>query len=509
MSRMRRGPLVTTFVLLALSAACVLTGLGRLPALSLDEAWMGLYAERLTALGFYTPHEMNTYTGPLYGLLLSKALSVWDTSVATLRLPGALANVLAFLLAAWELRRRAGTGAAAWWAALLASSVYLLFKSRLAWEVYALQPLLLALTLTLLDRKASWPRAFAFMAVTMLGVSNHFIYLSVPLSLVILFTVRAAWLGEEDQGANLRLCLAALAAGAVVFLVKPLLTEAAWSAQRLWAVPLFFALLPLAATSAVSGSWERRLVAALAHHGARRWGLRLLGLGLFAFFVWHLPPLWEALAGPVVWKRIISWDCPWWLDLPLHLWSLFLLAVLGWNATRAWHGHEKMTPGERTLALWPWAYMACFSLFRNTSSLRYYSPIQFLSLLALAGALARLPKPDRRPVAIAAALALIAVQGIFWRELSAPQDRRPLQFRVGWRAENSWDFARKEALFAAFDASKACEIGHMERSFLPIPLAFHRKARPQAECERDAIFDAVYCKECETPPFQRWDVLTK
>ena len=64
----------------------------------------------------------------------------------------------------------------------------------------------------------------------------------------------------------------------MVFLVKPRLTEAAWASQKLWAVPLFFALIPLAATAAVAGAWERRLVAALARPSARRWGPRLLGL---------------------------------------------------------------------------------------------------------------------------------------------------------------------------------------------------------------------------------------
>ena len=512
MSLMRRAPLMMTCVLLALSIACVLAGLGRLPALTLDEAWTGRFATWLTSMGFYTPHEMNTYTGPLYGLLLSRVMSAWGVSVAVLRLPGALANALAFLLAAWELRRRAGPEAAAWWALLLAAGTYLLFKSRLAWEVYALQPLLLTLTLMLLDRKLTWLRALLFMAVTLVGVQNHFIYLSVPVSLVILFAVRAAWRGEDDLGPSLRLCLTALAAGAVVFLVKPRLSEAAWASQKPWAVPLFFALIPLAATAAVAGAWERRLVALLSHPGARRWGLRLLGLGLFAFFVWHLPPLWEILAGPVVWKRMIAWNAPWWLDLPLHLWSLFLLAVLGWNALRAWHGHERLSAGERTLALWPWAYMACFSLFRNTSSLRYYCLIQFLSLLSLAAALARLPKPDRRPVAITAALAMIVVQAVFWRELASPQDRRPLQFRVGWRSENSWDFARKDTLFAAFDASNACGVVRKERGFVPLPLIpvlFHQKTRAQTGCDDGILFDADDCRDCATPPFKRWEVLKR
>lgn len=506
---MRRVALPTTLVLLALSSACILAGLGRLPALSLDEAWTGLYALRLSTQGFYTPHEMNTYTGPLYGLFLSWILPTWGVDVASLRLPGALANVLALFVVAWNIRRRIGPEAAAWWGVLVAASAYLLLKSRLAWDVYALQPLLIAITLSLLDRTASWPRAFLLMTVTLLGVQNHFIYLSVPVSLVVLFAVRAAWLKEEGLGNDLRLCLSALAAGAVVFAVKPHLSETSWTQQRLWATPLFLSLVPLTASAAVAGTWERPLVALLSRPQVRLWGQRLLGLGLLASLVWHVPPLWEALAGPVLWKRMVSWQAPWWLSLALHLWSLFLLAAILWRTVRAWNGHESLSEHERTIALWPAAYLSVFGIFRNTSSLRYYSPVQFLGLAALACALARLPKDDRRPVALAAVFALIASQAVFWRELSSVPNRRPLQFRVGWRAENSWDFARKEALFTAFDDSKACAIGHMERSFVAIPLAFHRAATPQATCDSRLVFDADHCRDCKTAPFHRWSTLAR
>lgn len=507
MSPMRRAPLVLAAVLFLLSAACVLAGLDRLPALTLDEAWTGLYAARLTEQGFYTPHAMNTYTGPLYGLVLSRALAAWGMSVRALRLPGALANVAAFFLALWQLRRRGGGEAAAWCGVLLASSVYLLLKSRLAWDVYALQPLLLAVTLTLLDRPSSRPRAFLFMAVTLVGVQNHFIYLSVPLSLAVLFACRAAWRGEEDMGTNLRLALAALAAGAVVFLVKPRLSQAAWTFQRLWAVPLFLCLIPLAAAAA-SGAWERPLVAALARPAARLWGRRLLGLGLSASLVWHVPPLWEALAGPVVWKRVFSWDAPWWLDLPLGLWSAFLLALAAWSAVRAWHVREGLSHQERTLALWPIAYLAVFSLFRNASSLRHYSIIHFLTLLSLPAVLRRLPKPDRRPAAMMAAFALLCSQAAFWRDWAAATNRRPLQFRVGWRRENSWDFARKEALFAAYDSSGACDF-IQSNSFTDLPLIFHRNSRPGRACDPRKLFASNYCRDCGRAPFYRWDVVAR
>lgn len=335
-----------TVPLLALAIAAVVTHLARLPALTSDEAWMGLYALRPR---LSSPHEMNTYTGPLYGLFISWVFAARGVGVESLRLFGAAANAAAFLIFVASLRRRVSAEAAAWGAALLAGSAYLLLKSRLAWECYALQPVLLAVTIALLDQPVTFLRALLFCAVTLVGVQNHFIYLSIPVSLSVLYGARSAWLGDEETRPWLRLSLAALAMGAVVFLVKPRLTDAAWPSERVWAVPLFLALVPLTAVAAVAGAWESALIAPLSRH--RRVFLSGLGLGVLAFFVWHARPLWQVFANVVVWKRIFSWAAPWWLALPLDLWATFLFALLVWRAVRAWHGREPMTPHERTLAL--------------------------------------------------------------------------------------------------------------------------------------------------------------
>lgn len=495
------------FLLLVLAAAAVLVGLGRLPALTSDEAWMGLYAIRPR---LSSPHEMNTYTGPLYGLLLSFVFAARGVSVSALRSLGAGANAAAFLILVASLRRRVSAEAAAWCAALLAGSAYLLLKSRLAWECYAVQPLLIAVTLALLDEPATALRALLFCAVTLIGVQNHFIYLSIPVSLCVLYGARAAWLGEDRARPWLRLSLSSLAMGAVVFVVKPRLTDAAWPAERLWAVPSFLALAPLAAAAAVfAGEWEGALVSLLARPAVKLWARRALALGLAAFLAWHAAPLWQVFAETVVWRRIFAWPAPWWLALPLDLWSTFLLLVLGWRAARAWHGHEAMTPYERTLALWPAAYAAIFIAFRNTSSLRYYLPVAVVALASLAAALPRLARPDRKAAAVLAALAVAATQGIFWRELASPQDRPPLVFKIGWHKENSRDFSRKEALFSAFDASGACVVGHQERSFTAVPLDFHREITGRPACDPAKTFDSDQCLDCAAPPFYRWTITSR
>ena len=497
-----------TVLLVSGAAAAVLAGLGRLPALTSDESWIGLYALHRHSSWLASPHEMNTYTGPMYGMLVSLVFAVRGVSVSSLRAFGAAANAAAFMILIAGLRRRVSAEAAAWGAALLAGSAYLLLKSRLAWEVYALQPLLLAVTLALLDEPVTGLRALLFCAVTLIGVQNHFIYLSVPVSLCVLYGVRAAWLGEDGARPWLRLSLSALAMGAVVFLVKPRLTDAGWPLERAWIVTAFLALAPFAAATALAGDWEGALVALLARPPTKLWATRVLGLALVAFAIWHAAPLWQVFAGPIVWKRMFSWSAPWWLALPLDLWSTFLLILLAWRAARAWHGREPLSPHERTLALWPAAYAAIFILFRNTSSLRYYSPVQFICLASLASALPRLPRPDRKAAVVFAAVAVVAVQGAFWRELEAPGDRRPLTFKIGWHSENSRDFSRKDALFAAFEASGACAVAHQERSFTSIPLDFHQAETGPIACDPRKAFDADQCPECGAPPYYRWTIVT-
>jgi hypothetical protein len=323
-----------------------------------------------------------------------------------------------------------------------------------------------------------------------------------------MYGARAAWASDHSARPWLRLSTSALAMGAVLFLVKPRLTEEAWAVQRLWAAPLFLSLAPAAAAAAVwAGSWEGPVVALLAAPSVRRWTTRALKLGLLAFALCHAAPLWQLFAGPVIWRRMLSWIAPWGLRVPLGLWSAFLMGLVAWRAVRAWHDRGAMTPLERSLALWPAAYAAIFILFRNTTSLRYYSCLQFLCLAALAPALARLPRADKRFAGALAAFAILSAQGVFWRELSAPGDRPPLSFKIGTHMESSRDFLRKDALFAAYDASGACLPAHPERNFISYPLNFHRRLTGPVACDAKKAFDADFCEDCAAPPYYRWSVV--
>ncbi|MBI2789095.1 MAG: hypothetical protein HYX59_10475 [Elusimicrobia bacterium] len=487
-------------LLLALCLCGLLWRLASVPAMSLDEAWIGLFADRLRGAGLYSPHAMNHYTSALYARMLAAFYDARGISLETLRLPGALLNAAA-LLGVWaHLRRRVSPEAAASWALLCAGSAFYLLKGRLAWEVYALHPILILGTLAAVARPGGGP---FLVALSMVGVVNHFIYLSIPASLVVLFGARTAWRGEAEAEGRLRDAAGALAAGAVLALVKQPLTDEMWVAHR---APLLAALVLLPALAAEGTRRAPRELLLAPFTRFRRPFTGLLVLTVIAFAGWHVLPMIQVFAGPVVFKRLFALALPWPLSVLLHAWGVFLTGLAAWSCVRAWHD-ERLGFHERTVLLWPAAFAAVFIFFRHTSSLRYYSLPALLGTVALAAALPRLARRDKGFILACAAGAAVATQAYLLRELAAPAERPPLDFRVGWRKENSKDFARKEALFAAFDASRACGVAHAERSFTAIPLFFYRAGHPPQGCDAALAFDSDQCPACPAPPYYRWSVV--
>ncbi|MBI5594743.1 MAG: hypothetical protein HY928_01500, partial [Elusimicrobia bacterium] len=277
---------------IGLMACGLFVRLASFPGLHGDEAWIGLYADRLLHQGMFSPHEMNTYTGPLYGFLIEGVFSRTGPGVWGLRLPGAVLNIVAWLLL-WRTSRRVGGPAAGLvWAVLAAGSAIVFLKSRLAWEVYALQPLLLAGAVAAAcsalgggGRAAS----LALFTASLLGVQNHFIFMSVPLALAASAAALYARGGREPWLGFLQLALVNLLPCALLFLVKPLLSEASWPVLKLPALAVFWAA-PLGALllDGLRERWAAALARLFSGPGAQSLGAWAVGafVALVAGLLW-------------------------------------------------------------------------------------------------------------------------------------------------------------------------------------------------------------------------------
>ena len=500
-----------TLALAAYSLAVLFHRIAEFPPLHIDEAWMGLFASRILDRGLYTPHEMNTYTGPLHAWLLAKVFAVFKPGMLALRLPGAALNAAVLLAMAAHLGRRFGLPSALAWFALFSSSAMFLLKSRIAWEVYALQPALLAVVFAasrrlLESKESSFLTAALFLAATLVGVQNHFIFISVPLSLFV--AAAAAVLVYDDRGARDFGALSAvnLLMTTAFYCVKTSLSDGFWLSHKT-ALACAFLSCPLLFAGLhrwLSRRFERReaFLSAGALAAGARGGLKVAffaGLGLF--FAFHWVPLIQIWSGVVVFQRLTALALPLPLVLVLYAWAAFLLGTLFWFALAHLDAgrYRGLAMYEKLVVLWPVAYAAVFPLLRNTTSIRYYILPSYLFLAAFAVILPRLSMVRKPFVLASLAGCALFVNVCVWRETGRALERKPIMFRVGFHKESSRNFVRKESLYRLMESHGACLLTDREPA-LDLPLYFHMQEKA-VSCRPGVVLRTGYCDSCPAPPF--------
>ena len=492
--------------------------LSNFPGLHGDEAWAGMFASRILSRGFYSPHEMNTYTGSIYGGLLALIFLRFPRDVLHLRMASVAFNSLAALIMLIHLARRTGGKGAAAWLYLLTTSAFFVFDSKLAWEITAFQNLLLACLLVLCarfleDAPASFWGALAFIVLNYAGVVNHFIFISVPASLMLAALAMLVLRGNWDFLDFFRLSICNFLMAVLVFLLKPRVADAQWESHK----PFFLALtalIPVACAMAYVLSQDatprlRALCERARGSSARTLFLGTLALGMALFFFFHLKALIQIWSGVALFERMSSWIPPLPARVILYAWSAYLIGLFLASAYRGLEpGYlSKLSPYGRFLIVWPLVYAAVFVVFRNTNSIRYYIIPSFLFMASLAAAAARTPLAGRRKAAAVCLCAAAVLNVSFWREMAGPRGRRPLVFRVGWHKENSRDFLPKDALNRAMDEERVCGFQDYS-SFIDIPLDFYRWGHPVA-CDETKYIATRYCEDCPGPPYIAWEIKTK
>ncbi len=492
--------------------------LTQFPGLHGDEAWLGLFALRIRDRGLYSPHEMNTYTGSLYAWLLSWVFTYFPPDVFSLRLGGVLLNGAAVVIATWHFAKRFGLSSALVWLYLLGTSALFVFKSRLAWEVTALQNLLLTGILVLCarfleDRRRAFGDVLAFLVLNYVGVINHFIFISVPASMALVVLVQMIFRDDGELGDFCRLSLCNGLMAALVFLIKSQITETQWQHHQYFFTVLSL-LIPLGFASAYvwtgprTGHWLRTLCAR--HLGtplARTLLKRSLAFGLVLFCGFHLKALIQVWSAVALFERVASWIPPLSLRLVLYAWACSLLGTFALYTYRRLEPStfSRLSPYARLLALWPAIYLAVFILFRDRSHIRYYILPSFLIMASLTAALSRIDWTTHRWVAAAYLGVAVVLHLCFWGEIGRPSPRRPLMLRIGWHLERSADFLPKDSLYQTLVREKVCTF-QASNFFINLPLVFSLQAHPITNCNQTKIITVQYCLECPNPPYFTWTI---
>ncbi len=179
-------------IAIALLYACFLIffGLSEFPGLHGDEAWLGIYASEMLEDGVRSIHGMNTYSGSIYSCIVSIVFRCAGINVLTLRMAGALCNVLGLLWLTIHFWKYVSVSASFVFLSVVFASPFFLLYSRVAWEVCALQFLLLATRATILlkiihDKQITFVDCAVFFGTSLFGVWNHFIFISECLGLVV------------------------------------------------------------------------------------------------------------------------------------------------------------------------------------------------------------------------------------------------------------------------------------------------------------------------------------
>jgi hypothetical protein len=492
--------------------------LAQFPGLHGDEAWLGLFALRIRDQGLYSPHEMNSYTGSLYAWLLSWVFTYFSPDVFSLRIGGVLLNGAAVVIAAWHFAKRFGLGSALIWLYLLGTSALFVFKSRLAWEVTALQNLLLTGILVLCarfleDKRRSFGSVLAFLVLNYIGVINHFIFISVPASLALVVLVQIIFWDDAELGDFFRLSLCNGLMAALVFLVKSQITETQWQHHQYFFTVLSM-LIPLAFAAAYAWTGPRTghwLCTLCTRHLGTPLGQTLikrsLALGLVLFCGFHLKALMQVWSAVVLFEHLASWIPPLPLRLVLYAWACSLLGAFGLHTYRRLEPgtFSRLSPYARLLALWPVIYLAVFILFRDRSHIRYYILPSFLIVASLTAALSRIDWAMHRWV-IAAYLGVAVMLNLcFWGEMARPLPRRPLVHRIGWHLERSADFLPKDALYQTLVKEKVCTF-QASNFFINLPLAFYLYVHPITNCDRTKVITVQDCLGCPNPPYFAWTI---
>lgn len=492
--------------IIAMVAAGLLVRLNSFPGLHGDEAWVGLRALEQQARGMFTLRGMNGYTGSLFPEITSLVFSIIPASVGSLRLAGAILNGLALGLTALALWKR---GAAALYFALaMGSSLLFLFYSRVAWEVNALQNLLLALVLLalphLLERGRSLDRwLFLLLLAFSLGCWSHAIFIAAALSFAAAtLLVALTWPGESS--ARLLLIGQLNVLVQIVLCGRHFVGDGAFATRALPAMLAGLGLIALATRAyvRVEGHLLPHTIRALTNRRVAR----LANVVLVGFVVLSLAAsligdvsFFGTVSGVILLERVVSY-LPGPIEMiALHMRMALLLVLFAAAALRSLRA-KPSAPEQLLLplfCLWTIAYFPALRLSIASVADRYYIIPQFLFFVSIALAIDGLRASWKMPALTLLLAGFIHAQVTMVREAFRDEDRPPFElFDYAGYTDTSRHFMKLHALTNELKSRATCRV-ESSSFFIAQPMRFLMAVGQP--CSGKAGARVEYCAACLAP----------
>lgn len=490
----------------AIVAAGLLVRLDSFPGLHGDEAWIGLRAIEQQARGMFTLRGMNGYTGSLFPEIVSLVFSIVPAGIGSLRLAGAILNGLALGVTAHALRKR---GAAALYFILtMGSSLLFLFYSRVAWEVNALQNLLLALVLLALPHLLQQGRCshrwlFFLLLAFSLGCWSHAIFVAASLSFAAAAAIVALkWPGENSARLlligqlNLLLQLALFA--------RHFVGEGAFATRALPTMLAGLGLIALAAHAyvRVEGRLLPRTIKALANRRiARLPGVLLAGFVALSLAASPISDVsfFGTVSGVILLERVVSY-LPGPIEMTaLHLRMMLLLGLFAAAALRSFRSRPS-EPEQLLLplfCLWTIAYFPALRLSIASVADRYYIIPQFLFFVSIALAVDGVRASWQAPAVSLLLAGFIHAQVTTFRETLRRDDRPPFElFDYAGYTDTSRHFLKLDALTQYLKSRDYCRV-ESSSFFIAQPMRFLMAVGQP--CTGHGEVRVEYCAACLAP----------
>lgn len=541
--------------MLALSYAFLLIffRLSEIPGLHGDEAWFGLYASEILEGGLSSLHGLNTYTGSLYSLVISLIFKLGGVDVFTLRLTGAILNLLGLAILAINIDKYLGRISLFILFLVIFSSPHFFLYSRIAWEVCAFQFFLISVKISILlkvlkDEKISFLDCLIFLTASLLGVFNHFIFISESLAflssaLLMNLITSASSKVNRLAAQTLYLAIVNMILVALVFIIKPKIGDLFFQKNSLIVITSFLLLIiTLSITFFIINNDRynlfliellrklvkilKKLVKPLNRVNANLLLLiaivmALFRVGLFLLLNIRATPLEQVLLRTYkhLWgflgaitsilpiERILIYKLSF-FDLAIFhvswilMLSLFFIAMI----IRIFGRNQYFSENYKNLIFYFYPLFALLELFLfvDTTSERYYMISCYLLMTCLpiiwsdiASVFRFSNKKSLHLIFVLISLNFLISQSILYKTALFDPNREPFIVSYIEYSDTSEHFLGSRKLFEFLKENKVCNLVDTSY-FIEKPISFYRLSESYS-CNKKAFAQVSYCQACQKP----------